>query len=138
MSNRPLLQKAFEDRVASRWRNWAKVSHRVFPADCFRPAEALLARAMQAAATDREAAARVEFLRTGLTHAMLCARVSELLTLADPASTPERGAEALRQLLQFRRTHERQWIGNFNHNAWVEELSWKLSQETKQAPDLYP
>jgi hypothetical protein len=64
--------------------------------------------------------------------------VSGLLTLADPASTPERGAEALKELLRFRRAHEREWIGNFNHNAWVEELSWKLSNETKKAPELYP
>jgi hypothetical protein len=41
-------------------------------------------------------------------------------------------------LLRFRRANERQWIGNFNHNAWVEEQSWKLSNETKQTPDLYP
>ena len=33
---------------------------------------------------------------------------------------------------------ERSGIGNFNHNAWVEDLSWKLSDETRQAPDLYP
>ena len=54
------------------------------------------------------------------------------------ASTPERGAAALAELLAFRRANERRWIGNFNHNAWVEDLSWKLSSETKQAPDLYP
>lgn len=138
MDHRALLQEAFEDRIASRWRSWAKVSHRVFPAESFRPAMELLARARQAAGTDREAAARVAFLQLGLDHAMLCARVSAQLTLADPTATPERGAEALQQLLRFRRANERQWIGNFNHNAWVEEQSWKLSNETKQTPDLYP
>ena len=53
-------------------------------------------------------------------------------------ATPERGQKTLVELLTFRRAHERQWIDNFNHNAWVEDLSWKLSNETKQAPDLYP
>jgi len=44
----------------------------------------------------------------------------------------------LQELLRFRRAHEREWIGNFNHNAWVEELSWKLSHETKPQPELFP
>ena len=80
----------------------------------------------------------MNFLQAGLTHAKLCTNVARLLTLADPTSTPERGKSALMELLTFRRTHERSWIGNFNHNAWVEDLSWKLSNETKQEPELYP
>ena len=138
MENRPLISKAFEDRVAIRWRTWAKAAHRVFPQECFAPAEAILAKAAVAAADDREAAARVAFLQKGLTHAKLSSRVAGLLTLADPQSTPERGKKALEELLVFRRAHEREWIGNFNHNAWVEDLSWKLSNETKQEPELYP
>jgi hypothetical protein len=138
MDNRPLLAAAFEDRVASRWRTWAKVAHKVYPPDCFAPAEKLLARAAADAGTDREAAARVKFLRDGLTHAQLCARTAGLLTLADTQSTPERGAKVLEELLRFRRAHEREWLDNLNHNAWVEDLSWKLSAETKQGPELYP
>jgi hypothetical protein len=137
-ASRPRLVAAFEDRGASRWRSFAKVEHRVFPPDCFGPAADLLQRAAQAVAGDRDAAARVEFLRLGLVHAELCGRVAERLSLADPAVTPERGKEALRELLAFRRTHERTWISNLNHCAWVEEQSWKLSPETKQSPDLYP
>jgi hypothetical protein len=138
MASRPLLATAFDDRVASRWRTWAKVAHQVFPPECFAPAEAILARAATVAERAPEAAARVEFLRTGLTHAKLCVKVSALLSLADPQSTPERGADALKELLRFRRAHEREWIGNFNHHAWVEDLSWKLSHETKQEPELFP
>ena len=138
MGSRGQLAVAFEDRVASRWRSFAKVTHRVFPPECFPPAEALLRRAAVAAGADREATARVEFLQRGLEHAKLCVRVAELLSLADPAATPERGQPALRELLLFRRANERTWIGNFNHSAWVEDLSWKLSAETKQEPDLYP
>jgi hypothetical protein len=138
MDNRPLIAAAFEDRVAIRWRTWAKVAHRVFPPQSFAEGEALLARAMTAAAGDSEAMARVEFLQAGLTHARLCSRVASSLTLADPTSTPERGADALKELLRFRRANERKWIGNFNHDAWVEDLSWKLSNETKQEPELFP
>lgn len=101
-------------------------------------AVAVIVTADQPTAVARYAAARVEFLRLGLMHAELCARVAERLSLADPAVTPERGREALRELLAFRRTHERTWISNLNHCAWVEEQSWKLSPETKQSPDLYP
>jgi len=89
-------------------------------------------------AADPDATRRVQFLRDGLTHAMLSARVSSLLTLGDPASTPERGAAALKELLEFRRLHEREWIYNLNHAAWVEDASWKLSRETEQPADLYP
>lgn len=138
MENRPRLAAAFADRVASRWRSWAKVPHRVFPAEVFPAAEEFLTKAAAAAAGDREAASRVEFLRLGLAHAKLCAKAASLLSLVDPAATPGRGKEALHELLTFRRAHERSWIANLNHNAWVEEASWKLSAETKQEPDLYP
>ncbi len=138
MEHRPLITRAFYDRVAIRWRTWAKAAHVVFPPECFAPAEKLLAQAATAAADDATAAARVRFLRDGLEHAKLSARAAAQLTLADPASTPERGKAALDELLRFRRAHEREWLGNFNHNAWVEDLSWKLSHETKQEPDHYP
>ncbi|QYM78553.1 DUF4838 domain-containing protein [Horticoccus luteus] len=138
MDNRPLINDVFADRVAIRWRTWAKAAHRVFPPDCFAPGEALLAKAAAAAAGDAEARARVTFLQDGLEHAKLSARAAALLTTAEPASTPERGQKALEALLAFRRAHEMEWIGNFNHDAWVEDPSWKLSRETKQEPEYYP
>ncbi len=138
MDNRPLITRAFYDRVAIRWRTWAKAAHVVFPPECFVPAENILAQAAAASIDDATAAARVQFLRHGLEHAKLSAHTAALLTLSDPASTPERGRAALAELLRFRRAHEREWLGNFNHNAWVEDLSWKLSHETKQEPDHYP
>jgi hypothetical protein len=138
MKNRPLIHDVFYDREAIRWRTWAKAAHRVFPSACFGPAEALLARAATAAAGDREAAARVAFLQTGLVHARLCGEVSLRLTLADPAATAERGRDKLAELLAFRRKHEREWIANLNHNSWVEDLSWKLANETRQPAEFYP
>jgi hypothetical protein len=138
MDNRPLIYNAFEDRVAIRWRSWAKAAHKVFPQASFAPGEALLAKAAKAAAGDKEASERVAFLQKGLTHAKLSARVAELITTADPTSTPERGKKELEELLTYRRAHEREWLGNFNHNSWVEDVSWKLSNETKQEPEYYP
>ncbi len=138
MSNREKTNQTFETLEASRWRTWAKAAHAVFPAECFAPREAILQRAAAVVSGDTEASARVEFLRTGLAHANLASRVAALLTVADPQSTPERGAQALGELLRFRRANERRWFANLNHEAWVESASWKLSHETKQAPDLYP
>lgn len=136
--SRAQTNQAFEELSASRWRTWAKAAHAVFPPVRFPPAEAILTKAREACAGDREAVARVEFLRMGLEHARLCAQAAALLTLADPSSTPERGRKAIEGLLAFRRAHEGSGISNFNHAAWVEDLSWKLSAETKQAPELYP
>ncbi|ATC65815.1 hypothetical protein CMV30_18705 [Nibricoccus aquaticus] len=138
MDNRQLITDVFYDRVAIRWRTWAKAAHRVFPENCFAAGEELLAKAEAAAKNDPESAARVAFLRTGLTHAKLCSKVAALLTQADPQSTPERGKAALEELLRFRRAHEREWFSNLSHSAWVEDISWKLSNETKQEPEYYP
>ncbi|MDO8542950.1 MAG: DUF4838 domain-containing protein [Opitutaceae bacterium] len=138
MDNRKLIHDVFYDRVAIRWRTWAKAPHRVFPAGSFGPGEALLAKAAAAARGNPEATARVEFLQTGLAHAKLCAEVAQQLTLADPESTVERGKGKLAELLAFRRKHEREWFANLGHNAWVEDLSWKLASETKQPADFYP
>lgn len=138
MRNRQMIHDVFYDRVAIRWRTWAKAPHRVFPPESFAAADALLAKAAAAAGANREARARVGFLETGLAHAKLCADVSQRLTLADPESTVERGKDKLAQLLAFRRKHEREWFANLGHNAWVEDLSWKLATETKQPADYYP
>jgi hypothetical protein len=137
-ANRERMGKIMEDTQTSRWRNWAKAAHLVFPPACFPPAESFLAEAARVTATDQEAAARVDFLQQGLTHAKLCARVAGKLTLANPTASKEEADAALRELLAFRRATERLGIGNFNHLAWVEDLSWKLSEESRQTPDLYP
>ena len=89
----------------------------------------MLERAAVAAQDDREAAARVKFLHDGWAHAQLSVKAARLLTLSDPESTPERGRDALAALIRFRRAHEREWIGNFDHNAWVEDKSWQFGAE---------
>jgi hypothetical protein len=138
MGHREEINRAFETLEASRWRTWAKAAHAVYPAACFGPGEKFLEQAAARVAGDADAAARVDFLRKGLEHAKLASRAAALLTVADPQSTPERGQPALAELLKFRRTNERLWLANLNHAAWVEAASWRLSKETRQAPDLYP
>jgi hypothetical protein len=135
---RPRLDESFETLKASRWRSWAKAAHAVYPEACFAEGEALLAKASTSAADDPEAAERVKFLQLGLEHARLCSQVASQLTLGVLQSGVDRGKAELEALLKFRRAHERSWISNFNHCAWVEDLSWKLSRDTQQTPDLYP
>ena len=136
--NRETTSHAFETLEASRWRSWAKAADTVFPASSFVPAETMLQEALITVKADPEAAARVQFLQTGLTHAKLCARLASQLTLAHPLASKEQTKALLDELITFRRAHAREWIANFNHCAWVEDQSWRLSDETKKAPDLYP
>lgn len=136
--SREKISHTMEELQTSRWRNWAKAAHGLYPPECFTPGTALLAEAVQAAQGDATAAARVKFLQLGLEHAQLCARVSAKLTLTGSGASAEEIQQALKELLTFRRAHERSGISNFNHLAWVEDLSWKLSEETRQTPDLYP
>ncbi|MGV3663514.1 MAG: DUF4838 domain-containing protein [Prosthecobacter sp.] len=138
MRSREKINQTMEATQTSRWRNWAKAAHLLYPAECFAPADTLLAEAAKAVRDDAEAAARVKFLRLGLDHAKLCARVSAKLSLVDSTASKEDIKQALDELLTFRRANERSGISNFNHLAWLEDLSWKLSEETRQTPDLYP
>jgi hypothetical protein len=137
-TSRDRMKKIMEETQTSRWRNWAKAAHLVFPQECFVPADKMLAEAEKAAGSDLEAKERVKFLRRGLDHAKLCAKTSAKLSLAGPAPSKEETEAALKELLAFRRAAEKSGIGNFNHLAWLEDLSWKLSDDVKQTPDLYP
>lgn len=137
-ANREKMLKIMEETQTSRWRTWAKAAHLVYPPACFPPADTLLSDAARISAIDKEAAARVAFLQQGLAHAKLCAQTASKLSLANPVASKAETEAALLELTKFRRAAERSGIGNFNHLAWVEDLSWKLSDETKKTPDLYP
>jgi hypothetical protein len=124
------INAAMKDQDASRWRSWAKAAHVVFPPECFASAEAILSQAAEAAKADQDAAARVKFLELGLTHARLCADVAGRLTLANSEAPDARAQRSLDELIVFRRANERTGIANFNHLAWVEDLSWQLTDKT--------
>jgi hypothetical protein len=132
------LPRVMKDTGSSRWRTWARAAHVLYPDNCFDRPEALLREAALAANGDTETAARVAFLHEGLEHARLCSRAAAKLSLAAPESGTEEGRAALEELVRFRRSSESSGISNFNHLAWVEDLSWRLSEETKKAPELYP
>ncbi len=134
----PVLNSVFEELEASRWRTWARAAHAVFPPAAFVPGEAILVRAAEAAKADPEASRRVAFLRKGLEHAKLSARAAGVLSLSRPEAPEAERQKILRELVTFRRAAEREGIGNFNHLAWVEDLSWKLPAEAKQPAELYP
>lgn len=136
--SREKINQTVDTLQASRWRSWAKAAHVLYPPGCFTPAEMMLEQALREAKGDEEAAARVKFLQLGLQHAELCARVSAQLSLATSTAAKDEIKRAVDELITFRRANECSGIGNFNHLAWVEDLSWKLSEETRQTPDLYP
>lgn len=138
MQSRKNLVTTMETLQTSRWRNWAKAAHALYSPECFREPETMLEAAAKLAANDAMVTERVKFLQLGLQHAKLCAQVSAKLTLAGTTASNDEIKRILHELLTFRRAHERSGISNFNHLAWVEDLSWKLSEESKQTPELYP
>ena len=137
-SHRDTINRTSEELQASRWRSFAKAAHAAFPLDSFPPAEALLVKAAAAVRTDPESTARVEFLRKGLQHAKLCVKAAGILTLAGPEAPAAERSRVLRELVTYRRSVERDWIGNFNHLAWEEDQSWRLPTEARQPAELYP
>ena len=136
--HRASINRTTDELEASRWRSFARAAHAAFPPECFEPAEKLLSRAADSAKTDAEAAARVDFLRKGLEHAKLSARAAGVLTLARAEAPAAERSRMLRELVTYRRAVERDGISNFNHLAWVEDLSWKLPAEAKQPAELFP
>jgi uncharacterized protein DUF4838 len=130
------LKGAFDRLGASRWRSWARAAHAIYPEESFAPADALLQSAATLAHEDSQASKRVEFLQLGLQHAKLCSQAASKLSLGDPQSSADRGTIELKELIEFRRTHERTWISNMNHCAWVESNSWILAgTEDPSDPD---
>jgi hypothetical protein len=75
---------------------------RRFPLESFGPAEAILSDAARAASTDPDAAIKVAFLRTGLTHARLCVEAS--IAFKKAGSDTEKQKAAVAKLLAFRKT----------------------------------
>lgn len=73
-----------------------------FPPECFAPAAKLLDEAERAASKNRDAAAKVAFLKTGLEHAKLCVEAS--IAFENAKSDDARWKAAAEKLQAFRRT----------------------------------
>lgn len=127
LAHRTLINAQFEDNT-SRWRAFGVAAHILFPPESFAAAEKILCRAHAAVSGDPESARRVEFLEAGLTHARLCADVSRVLSVRNPAGDPAQGRAALAALIAFRQAHEHDGIANFNYCGWSEDAAWRLGQ----------
>jgi hypothetical protein len=104
-----------------------------YPADVYRPAEAILASALDAARKDPlpEFARRVEFLQAGLKHALLSTGLQEFLDFesdgAERGSAPtdpmklRQARQAMRKLIQFRQDPQNQFVSDYISNAMVEK-----------------
>ncbi len=104
-----------------------------YPPEVYRPAEAILAKALETARKDPspEFAQRVEFLQAGLRHALLSTRLQEFLDFESPGA--ERGSapkdpkklaqarQAMRELIAFRRDPRHQFVSDYISNATVEK-----------------
>ncbi|MCD6361919.1 MAG: hypothetical protein J7M38_13765 [Armatimonadetes bacterium] len=116
------------------WSRYAKYAHTLFPEDSFGPALAILDEAKRATGDTGEFAERVDFLRLGLEHAMMCARVSALLAGADPKASPFSANRAIAALGKFRREHESSYISNLTFAAFIEGWSWEVPQGWEGSP----
>jgi len=116
-----------------RWARFQLLAHKAFPPECFVPATSLLEKAASAAAQDQrpEFALRVKFLRDGLEHARIANRLAVCFDGdRELPAGPEHLAKAtaaMRELIAFRRSHEKPYISDYFYGgAWREERFWNL------------
>ena len=107
------------------WSRYAGAAHRLFPQEALDRGMGMLDEAAAQVAGQEPYAARVEFLRTGLRHAMLSARVARLVAGDDPEASPFAAARAMQELAQYRREIEGTNIANLNFCAYIEMRSWQ-------------
>ena len=100
-----------------------RMAHEMYPPAALADGDALLAKAEAAVAKDTGAyKARVAFLRDGLTHAQLCARVAA--AFADKTVTADKRRALLDELGAFRRKVEGEDIANYHWLQYEEDNSW--------------
>jgi hypothetical protein len=128
MSDTERFDRAQREAGVSRYRNFAAFAHVLYPQELFEPAEAILAEAAEAAAGDEVAAARVDYLRKGLQHARMCARLAAINAGAGADISPVAARRLMDEIIAFRRATEGEFIANYDRCAMVEERSWALMQ----------
>lgn len=104
------------------WSRWPSHAHDLYVPESFTAAERILDAAARSAAVDQTSAARVAFLRTGLTHARLAAKAGA--AVEDGAGVIAH--RALAELMQFRRKHEGANFSNLQFCSWLEGRCWHL------------
>lgn len=104
---------------------------KAFSPEIFKPAEALLNKALAEAKTSSqpEFAGRVQFLQTGLQHALLTLKVAAIYDGQRdvPAQRTREAKAALDALVKFRKDHQRMYFSDLLHvtNFW-ERPSWNM------------
>ena len=109
--------------------NWYPMMRRpvgavvAFPEEVYPPAEKILDQALAAAKKTKlpEFAQRVQFLKDGLEHAKLSARIWQFLEIdsdgmASPPSDPEKlkkARKAMKDLIEFRKSHQDIYIADY-------------------------
>ena len=108
-----------------RYAHYAQVADELYPAEVFPPAEAILARAQEAAeaSNDPRYAGRVVFLQQGLIHAEQCAATAGVVNNRDSSLAEKKAAIA--ELVKIRRSLEHTNIANMDRAAIIEADSWK-------------
>ena len=104
----------------------ASLAHRMIPIEAFAPAEALLLRAAEKTAGDRESSARVAFLLAGSRHAKLC--IECCAVFADPRQDNPARLRMLERVKEFRKTlpAEAADLKYFTRQGRLENHAWKL------------
>lgn len=128
MSDPDRFDRAQQEAGVSRYRNFAAFAHVLYPQELFEPAEAILAEAAGAAAGDEVSAARVDYLRKGLHHARMCARLAAVNAGVGEVISPVAARRLMNEIIAFRRATEGDFIANYDRCAMVEERSWGLMQ----------
>ena len=99
-------------------------AHILFPEEVLKRGGELLEKALEAAKEEPEALKRVEFLKAGLDHAILCGRVCAAFD--DPEATNQKKLDALAELERFRKTLP-PWAADvkfFTRNGYLEKETW--------------
>lgn len=130
MEDRDRFNRAQREARVSRYRQFPSFAHAVFPPEVFAPAETLLEQAGQAAAGDELAADRVRYLRDGLQHAIMCARLAGVNAGVSDEISPVAARRLMEDIVAFRRATEDRFIANYDRCASVEERSWPLMRVT--------
>ena len=104
------------------WSRWPSHVHKLYTPASLAAAERILDTAARSAAADRTHAARVAFLRTGLTHA----RLATAAAAAFDDGVPMTIHRALTDLMRFRRKHEHENFSNLQFCSWLEGRCWHV------------
>ncbi len=128
MLDNRVQHEAVAQKLGGQWSNYAVMAHEIYPPASFEPAYGFLDAAAKAAADDPACAGRVEFLRKGLLHAQLCAKVAAVVAGREQRPSPAVCGRAVAELQAFRKTIEMDNVANLNFCAFVEQRGWRIPQ----------